>query len=446
MFFGDSRFLCKGILAVILIGLVVRMAAGALITYNYDVYHWALTISNFEAGNGLYQTAGYYYTPVWGYILGIFSRFYELFGVDMLGERFTDLLFVEDVATISPHTAFVTSIPFNTAVTAMMALVDLTCAYLIFWIVRETYDLRKAKICFAAWFLCSFVIVVGSIGGMFDSISALMTLLCICMLMRGKEFLAGSLFATAVLLKLFPAFLIFIFIAYIIVKHREEWKIRVLKALLGAVVFTGILMAPMVMQGTLMDSMSFIIARTSSDALYCADLVRLGTPVAYILAVIMAMVLGYFFIKKEHKNVERALLIYSFYMMAILFLIPGAPQYQLLLFPFLVIMAICVDGRFRIPMAIVFLLSSIHMLSPLVMDFVSMAVYTDILSLQDWTAFYNMFDYFDDFLNMPGFDVWSTAVGFLDSMALLLVSLVALKRLITVRAESAHDGLRKDYD
>ena len=174
MLFDDRRFLCKGIVLVIIIGIAIRLALGYLMSYNYDIYHWALTISNFEAGNGLYDTAGYYYTPVWGYILGVFSQVIELFGVDNLGYRFEELLFTEDLSCISPHTAFVTSMGFNMAVAVMMAVFDLITAYLVYWIVKDVFhDANKAKIAFSIWFLFSFVIIVGAIGGMFDCISAM---------------------------------------------------------------------------------------------------------------------------------------------------------------------------------------------------------------------------------------------------------------------------------
>ncbi|MBQ7979934.1 MAG: hypothetical protein IJ248_09340, partial [Candidatus Methanomethylophilaceae archaeon] len=77
-FFNDTRMMCKGMLIVISVGLIARAALGYLLEFNNDVTAWAMTIGNFEAGDGLYEMDGYYYPPVWGYRLGLFSEFLAL--------------------------------------------------------------------------------------------------------------------------------------------------------------------------------------------------------------------------------------------------------------------------------------------------------------------------------------------------------------------------------
>ena len=78
-----SGFLRKDVLIVLALGLVIRYVVGFFLTYTYDVHSWALIISNFESGNGLYDVAGHNYTPTWGYVLGTFSVVAEALGLDV---------------------------------------------------------------------------------------------------------------------------------------------------------------------------------------------------------------------------------------------------------------------------------------------------------------------------------------------------------------------------
>ena len=57
------------VITILSVALLVRLVLMPLLTYDYDIYHWAVIIQNFQSGNGLYDVAGYYYTPTWGYIL-----------------------------------------------------------------------------------------------------------------------------------------------------------------------------------------------------------------------------------------------------------------------------------------------------------------------------------------------------------------------------------------
>ena len=426
MAFNDKGFLCKGIIFVILIGIAIRLSIGFLMTYNYDVYHWALTISNFEAGNGLYATAGYYYTPVWGYILGFFSQFFEFFGVSEFGYRFEELLFTEDLNCFSPHTAFVTSMEFNMAVTVMMTIFDLITAFLVYWIVREVFkDENKAKICFSVWFLFSFVIIVGAIGGMFDAISAMLLLLIICLMLKDQMFLAGTVFTVAVMLKFFPAFLIFLLLAYIVVKYRDEgWKSRILMAIGGSVLCYVVIMLPQIMDGTVSDSFSFLTARASSDANMLETAVKLGSIAMYLPVIAAEIAVALLFLKRKHDDVDRAFILYSFIGMTIVFLTQGAPQYLMPMVPLLIIVAFCCNERFRIPMLILMVCSSIYMLSPFVMDFTSLVMYTDILPFESWKGLYDAFDF--QFMGTNGFNVWTLLGGTLQGISTIVVFLTIL--------------------
>ena len=70
----EKGFLCRTMILVIVVGIAIRLAVGALLTYNYDVYSWALIISNIQAGSGLYDVTGYNYPPVWGSYLALLGQ------------------------------------------------------------------------------------------------------------------------------------------------------------------------------------------------------------------------------------------------------------------------------------------------------------------------------------------------------------------------------------
>ena len=71
MFENSKGFFCKTMILFIIIGFALRMIVGTLLTYNYDVFSWALIISNIQEGSGLYDVTGYNYPPVWGYFLDL---------------------------------------------------------------------------------------------------------------------------------------------------------------------------------------------------------------------------------------------------------------------------------------------------------------------------------------------------------------------------------------
>jgi len=444
MLFDESRsFICKGIILALVAGLVARFAIGTLLTYNYDVYSWALIISNIQAGSGLYDVTGYNYPPVWGYILGLFAQFTDLFGIDVLAERFPELIYTEDSDSIFPHLAFVTTIQFNIAVTALIALFDVITGYIIYRFVADVYDdPRKAKICAAVWLVCPFVIVVGAVGGMFDCISALLTILCIMMLMRDQELIAGMLLSTAVLLKFFPIFIVFILIAYIVVKHRDNGCIRrILMAAVGFIAMTVILLAPEIASGQLSDCFSFITSRVTTSATVMGDLEHYAAPVAYLLILILELAIAYRFMKTEHDGLDRSFVWISFVCVLLLFIYPSTPQYILLLAPFLIIVAFVIDRRFRIPLYILMVGTTVFCLSSNVVDLTSIVMYTDLLPFDTWAQAYAWFD--SRIMGVSISNIISIVGGAIQYVGILVALYFVFKTLLTVNKESRCNGIHQ---
>ncbi len=116
------------LLAVILAGVILRLLITSL-SMIYDTNYWALVIRNIDSGNGLYGLDGYFYTPVWGYLLALEEWFNDSFL--NLGEsavRVSEIVYFEN----GNHqtTAMITSVAFGYLVKLPLALSDLILAWL----------------------------------------------------------------------------------------------------------------------------------------------------------------------------------------------------------------------------------------------------------------------------------------------------------------------------
>ena len=389
MIFGNSKgFFCRTMLLIIIIGVAIRLVVGSLLTYNYDVFSWALIISNIQEGSGLYDVTGYNYPPVWGHLLAVLGTFTDLFGMDVLAERVPEYIFTEAEIANNPHLAFTTTVEFNILIAGFIALFDILTSYLIYYLIREVFkDERKALIGASIWMLCPFAIAVGSIGPMFDSLSGAMVLLCILLLIKDQEFLAGCVFSVAVLLKLFPAFMIFIFVAYILMKHREEFVRRLAHAVCGAVLFTLVIMLPHLIDGHVIDSLSFILARASTPSQDLGMIVSMIPIVLYLLAIIMEIILARRFVITGRRDLNRDFIFFSLFAAMLAMINPGPSQYILMVAPLLVIGAICISREYKLPLIILFFATTIYVLASSAALLTTTVEYTDLLSFDTWYNF-----------------------------------------------------------
>ncbi|MDR0508484.1 MAG: EpsG family protein [Candidatus Methanoplasma sp.] len=326
-------------------GIAIRFVIFPFLEVGYDSDFWATIIGNIEAGEGLYGLEGYYYTPVWGYVLSFLSFIQEsLLNIDVMGLRVPEAFPIE-VAKGWYLSATVTSISFNVSVKTLLLIFDLIAGYLVYWLIKDkTGDMRKATIGFALWFLCPLVICITSVSGMFDSLSVIFTLLCIIMIRKDNLFLGGVLFSFAVLTKFFPAYLVFILIAYILVKHRGDGKalVSVFKMAAGAFLAFVVIMLPQIIQGDLAESFLFATTRATSE-----DGMISMAAVAYLAGIAAALILGYNLFKKNKEELDDSFFISILLMVAVLFLYPPLPQYTVLLIPFLVISITTVSTKLK---------------------------------------------------------------------------------------------------
>ena len=376
-------FLCRNVLIILIVGLIARYLVGTYLTYGDDVQSWALTIANFEAGGGLYDLAGYNYAPPWGYILGFISVIGEFFGVDVFGARLLEALPAEQYAQWVEE-SLVPSVEFALMVKTAFFVSDVLVGYLVYRIIMDRCsDQRKAVIGFGLWFLCPFVITAGGSQGMFDTISVLLTLLCVYMLMRDRCLLAGMLMGATVFLKLFPGFLIFVMIGYILLRHRDDGRAvpLIVRSAAGLILMTAVIFAPQVMEGTLEYSFSFLTSRTENMGSGLGPLVGYATIACYVAILLVSMVLGYFMYRSRTRDPDGLLLLMLMVNVAVVFLYPANAQYLVLLVPFIVFQLVMTDRSYMRPLALLMVGVTMFALSRNAVNLLSVAGFTDLVDM-----------------------------------------------------------------
>lgn len=421
--------LFKYAVAILVVGLAVRLVLGTVLTYTYDVHSWALIISNIESGNGLYGINGYNYAPPWGYVLGLISVVGEFFGIDFFGERVTDAFPVEDMSPF--FSAYVTSIGFNLMIKISIFIAEILVGYLIYWIIRDmTGDKKKALIGFGLWYLCPFVITVSSVGGMFDALPVMITLLCVIFVMKEKYWLGGVMMGVAALMKMFPAFLIFVLIGYILAKHRGDGTgpRHVVEAAVGVVVIAAVMLAPDIIQGNLADCFSFITSRATSDVgSGLGDVERYITVAAYVLLLLASVVMGLYMNRSGKEGLDRRLLSVLMLNTAVLFLYPATPQYILLLMPFLAIQIVLTDRRYLAPLGVLMVGTTMFSIYCWAADLMSIGAFTDIVGMDAVMGLVNAFG--SPLIGgLTGFDVLYYTGSVIQYIGVAMVAITYIKR------------------
>ncbi len=330
-------------ITILALALLVRLMLMPLLTYDYDIYHWGLIIENIQSGNGLYETAGYYYTPVWGYILGSMSMFMDAFlSVDVFGVRFTELFPVENLMC-KFHIATVTTIGFNLFIKAFLVIVDYAVALLLYKLVKErTSDGKKAMFASALWLFSMPVIYMSAVQAQFDSISAFLLLLTVYLLYKDHMFLGGMVYSASILLKFFPGFCILVFVAYVLVKHKDDGMAlkKLLCAILGSALMALVLMMPQILDGTWTDALSFVTGRVDR----MTDILKVMWNGLAVFVMVAGMLIGGWLMFKTKEDVDRRFFEYTMITLVMATLLSSTPQYCLVFLP-LLCMYIADDGR-----------------------------------------------------------------------------------------------------
>lgn len=347
---------CRHPLATLfVIALAVRLIIMPLVSHDFDIYHWALVIENIQTGDELYGLDGYYYTPTWGYVLAFFSLIQDAFlWVDTFGLRVTELLPIEDLV-FDDHMATATTIAFNMSLKVPMVIIDFLVAWLLYTLLMDMTGSRRKSLAGAAlWLFCPVVIFMSSVQIQFDVLSALFMLLVVILLRKDRCFLAGMVLTTAILLKFFPAFTLFVLIGYVFIKHRGSGTVirRLVSAAVGMGLMVVVLYLPTILDGNFMDSLFFMTGRletqTSSGAFY-----EIGSFLLMAVGLIGMFVAGYRMFRTKPEDADKGLISNVLLSLTFAMFISIMPQYVLILMPFLIIVMLTSDGRMRLAWIIV---------------------------------------------------------------------------------------------
>ncbi len=252
----------KPFLVLLLLGLAVRFILMPLLTLNSDVAYWIQAVSLDLNNIGLYDVEGYYYSPIWGYLMDLSIYLSQFVGVTDFGIIVPELapFFNTDFAL----NEIVSTFGFNIVIKFVLVLCDVAVALVIYDLaMRLCKDEKKSTIAAALWFLSPLVISQSSVHAMFDCLSAMAILLSVSFILERRYFLTGVMFSLAVLTKFFPLFFFFILIV-ILFKNEGFGKKGVdsfRNAFAGAFLTLIIVELPYIVNGEFFRSMDFIIGR-----------------------------------------------------------------------------------------------------------------------------------------------------------------------------------------
>lgn len=408
---------------MIVVGLLLHILV-SMLQFVYDNDYWALVIRNLEAGEGLYGVMGYYYTPVWGYVLSLVSAFQSVFlnlGVDVL--RVPEFFFSEFIESEFIFcSATVPSIAFSLTVKAPLILSNLAMAFLLRYLVIDvTKSDSKGNLAFMLIFFSPLVISAACINAMPDTIAAFFAVLTIVLVRRNQYLVAGMTFAIAVLTKFFPAFLLFPLVAYVLVKGGDvrEGSKNVVKSMVGAIMMSCIIFLPQILEGNLDQCFQFLTDRTGDsfdDSLF-AVIAGKSRLIVYSLVLLASAFIGYRVFRAGSDRAFDNLMTGSFLAMAICMLYPPTPQYIIILMPFLVYWAVVCDRRYMRCWGAISISGFIFSLSSTFLLLLPIAAWTGLLDTS-WLA--SLFAItLDGSLSLAS--LWSTVFGALTYFSILSI-------------------------
>ena len=429
---------------IILIGLLIRIL---LIPFClvYDANFWTIVIRNMESGNGLYQVEGYYYTPVWGYILGFVSGMQNLlFDIGDLSVVCYDLfslLMVDQYA----YSDMAISMVFLMDLKIILTVSDLVMSVILYQIVKgRTGDERKAPMAFLLVFICPHIIGASSVVTMPDTMSAMFTLMTIFLLKDDRYFFAGICYALAVWVKFFPIAIVLVLVCYVYVGTDGDVKKaieRIGKSFLGFMLASAVIFYPQFMEGTLPQSLAFLTDRII-EIINWGILSIIGTLLGSIAIVAIAVIVGRHMLHAKGDKDDR-LMEYSMILLSICMLFYTNMQYLVTMIPFLVYSLLVINDRYKwiwILLAIVGVILT-FMLNTNANMLNSLVVYTDLVPASFVTSLF-------DFLNkeiiageLSIVDVFCSFANTLQKVCLVMIpSLFVIDRIIAKRNRETDEG------
>ncbi len=318
--FGISRT----VILIAVLSLAVHLVLTAFFSHTYDSEYWLIIIQNVENGNGLYGLNGFYYTPVWGYLLSFADMLTQVAGVaPILGDKFTDLIMIED---FEGYQAILASPGINFLLKLPLSICDIVVGYLLYVIVRRyTGSERRGHQAMALWCFCPIVVYMSAIQGQFDTISVFLLLVTLFLIKDDKFLLAGFMFALATWLKIFPGVCILVLLAYVIARKKGTCDIRksVIMSVVGFGAMTLMIFLPQILNGELALAFSFFTSRASGyDASTSFNLIfMLAVIVLLMLLMVRAM------LRKDSEDADMQVFLYCGMLASIATMVQWGYQY-----------------------------------------------------------------------------------------------------------------------
>ncbi len=338
----------NGLFIAFVIGMLIRLLFIPF-SLEYDTNFWGIVVRNIETGNGLYLMEGYYYTPVWGYILGLVAGIQN--AILSIGDpsRICYELISYNCGTGYAYTDMATSFTFMLVLKLILWICDLVLSMTVYQLVEERNgDKRKAIIAFVLVFICPHVIGSSSMIVMPDTISAMFTMLTILLLKHDRYLLAGVCYSFAVWVKFFPIAIILVLLCYIYVEAKGDKKDAAKRIALSIIGFMGttiIIFLPQAMEGTLSRSLAFLTDRVN-EIIYYGILSILAAVFMAILATAVVIFVARHMLKYR-ENIEDRMMEYGMVILCICMLLYTNVQYIVTLIPFLVYCIMVVDHHYK---------------------------------------------------------------------------------------------------
>lgn len=330
---------------IILLGLLIRILLIPL-SLVYDTNFWTIVVRNINAGYGLYEMDGYYYTPVWGYVLGFVSVVqnftFDIGDVSLLIPEFMPYMGVDGI-----YRPVAINIVFLIGLKVILTISDLILSMLVYYLVKErTNDEKKSTIAFFLVFLCPVIFGSSSITVMPDTISAMFAIMTIFAIKKEKIFTAGVCYSIAVWIKFFPIFIAPLLITYLFTLNKNNVKEAVLKlmtAIGGFFVCSLLIFIPQMQEERLIRCFDFLFSRLKF--LSCVpELVIL-----LIIGIIAATCMVFYVVKKRMdrlpKLVDDMLMEYSLVILGLCMMYYTITQYTVHMIPFLVYCMLVIDMK-----------------------------------------------------------------------------------------------------
>lgn len=330
---------------IILLGLLIRIL---LIPFSlvYDSNYWTLVVRSISSGHGLYEMDVYYYTPVWGYILGFVSGIQNF------------ILNMGDVSSLIPelmpcigmgnfYRPIAVNIIFLLELKVILTISDLILSILVYDLVKEkTNDEKKSTIAFLFVFLCPVILLSSSIIVMPDTISAMFTMMTIFAIRKKKMFSAGVFYSIAVWIKFFPISIALLLISYIFILNKDNIKGAVLKlitALGGFFICSLVIFMPQIQNGELIRCFHFLYGRINFLSYLSITQIILLIGMMTIICIVFYVVGKRMY--RSPKPVDDMLMEYSLVVVGLCMIFYLNTQYVVHMIPFLVYCMSVVDRR-----------------------------------------------------------------------------------------------------